>query len=252
MLTLLVALNIAGGLALEAYGARQGWLWTEPLVGLLTFCHFGYYLYRPPRIGSVTVTRPMLLTCLLLATAGELILSSVCGFYTYRVSVLPAFVPPGHVLLFLAGLRLASNRNCKDRLATIVPALTFPLLIYNALSGFDYLSLVLFGVFVACVRWGRERKLYAIMFVLALALEVYGTRMQTWKWAPRDPLFGLTAGNPPAAAGVFYALLDLLTVSLVARFGGKQRQNRSITANVRPIARHSARFARDRCAQSQD
>ena len=57
------------------------------------------------------------------------------------------------------------------------------------------------------------------MFVLALAMEIYGTWLGNWTWARDVPWLGLTAVNPPLAAGAFYCVLDLLVVATVARIG---------------------------------
>lgn len=214
LLFLLVVFNIVGGLTLEAVGALRGWRWTEPLVGALTTLHLGYYLWRPPLIGGLRLTRRLLLTCLVLAAGGELILSAVWGLYTYRQSLLPTFVPLGHVLLFMAGLTVANHERCGPRVAWWVPALAVPPLAWQLANGLDFLSVPLFAIFLACLRWGRERKLYAVMFVLALLLELYGTALGTWRWGATAPGLGVASANPPLAAGVFYALLDLLTVWL--------------------------------------
>lgn len=104
MLVIAVWINIVGGLCLEALGASRGLPWLEDAVGVATCAHLLYYFMREPRIGAVRVTRAMIVICLALATFGELVLSAVWGLYLYRQSVLPLFVPPGHVLLFLSGL----------------------------------------------------------------------------------------------------------------------------------------------------
>src|SRR3954453_12179638 len=43
------------------------------------------------------------------ASCAEVIGSLVLGAYTYRLDNLPAFVPPGHGLVFLAGLRISQS-----------------------------------------------------------------------------------------------------------------------------------------------
>ena len=48
-----------------------------------------------------------LMTCLVIATSGEIALSLGWGLYTYRLGNIPMFVPPGHVLMLLLGLSLA-------------------------------------------------------------------------------------------------------------------------------------------------
>ena len=67
-------------------------------------------------------------------------------------------------------------------------------------------------LFVACMLISPSRKLYATMFVLSLAMELYGTWIGNWAWAPRVPWLGLATINPPIAAGAFYCVLDLLVV----------------------------------------
>jgi hypothetical protein len=64
-------------------------------------------------IGSCTFLdredRARALLVVLVATCAEVIGSIVLGAYTYRLENLPAFVPPGHGLVFLAGLRISQS-----------------------------------------------------------------------------------------------------------------------------------------------
>src|SRR3954470_10637351 len=52
-------------------------------------------------------TRALLVVAV--ATCAEVLGSIVLGAYTYRLENLPAFVPPGHGLVFLAGLGLSRS-----------------------------------------------------------------------------------------------------------------------------------------------
>jgi hypothetical protein len=221
---ILVPLNIVLGLWFEAYGAAHGWLWAEWLVGLVTAFHFTYYFLRPPTIAGTQLTKSALVACLLLATLGELILSALWNLYTYRVSVLPLFVPPGHVLLFLMGLTVAGDKRCGNWVIYLVPLLALPVILFANYSGADFFSLVLFAICLPCLFWGVEPKLYSVMFVLALSLELIGTTLGAWVWAGESRGIGLTLANPPIAAGVFYALLDLLTFRIVRLINDKNRQ----------------------------
>jgi hypothetical protein len=217
--------NIVAGLWFEAWGAAQGFPWAEHVVGVITLAHLGLYVVRPPVIGSARITRRMLLSCLVLATLGELFLSAVWGLYLYRVSVLPFFVPPGHVLLFLAGLQLVhmlSSLAWARVLVTAVPFVAALAIGFQIHRGHDVLSAGLFGIFLFCLIKGKERPLYSVMFVLALALEIQGTWMGTWTWEPVAPVLELSSHNPPLAAGVFYAVLDFLVMGLVP--GGQAGQ----------------------------
>jgi hypothetical protein len=212
----LVLLNVVGGLFLESYGARAGWLWAEPLVSAVTLSHFAYYFLNPPKIPGFQVSRRTLGACLLLATVGELILSAMWGVYSYRQSVLPAFVPPGHVLLFCSGLAISSHRSCKSWVAVLVPITALVAISYSLVNNSDFLSVPLFAIFLACLVWGPNPKLYSVMFVLALGLELLGTSVATWTWTQIIPGTDFHSANPPIAAGVFYALLDLLTVRIAS------------------------------------
>ena len=63
---------------------------------------------------------------------------------------------------------------------------------------------LVFALFLLCMLSGRASKLYSVMFVLALAMEIYGTRLGNWAWAAEAPWLGYTTINPPLAAGAFY------------------------------------------------
>jgi hypothetical protein len=161
--------------------------------------------------------RPALLSCLLYATAGEVFLSLVWGLYEYRLGNIPLFVPPGHVLLFFLGTQLA--RRIPDRGEWWIAAAAMPLIALFAWNGRDTLGPLLFALFVGCLWLSPSRKLYATMFALSLAMELYGTWVGNWTWSAQVPWLGLTADNPPLAAGAFYCVLDLLVVSATARYG---------------------------------
>ena len=67
------------------------------------------------------------------------------------------------------------------------------------------------------VAMPRAGRLYAVMFMLSLAMEIYGTWLGNWTWAEEAPWLGFTTINPPLAAGAFYCMLDLLVVATAAR-----------------------------------
>jgi hypothetical protein len=215
MAVVLVALNIVLGLGLEALGASRQWSWSEPLVDAMTLLHLGLRLWRPPAAGAAPLPRQMLLSCLALATAGELVLSLGLGLYRYRRGGLPLFVPAGHVLLFLAGVRLEASAVARV-LPRLVLALAVPLLLWELMAGRDALSVPLLVLFALCLRFGPSPRLYAVMFLLALGLELLGTGLSAWRWTPELP-GGFHSANPPLAAGVFYAVLDLLTLAITRR-----------------------------------
>ena len=64
---------------------------------------------RRPASRSSRRTVPGRCSWSLVATCAEVLGSIVLGAYTYRLENLPAFVPPGHGLVFLAGLRISQS-----------------------------------------------------------------------------------------------------------------------------------------------
>lgn len=197
---------IIGGLALEAtFGASgqhaaSAWAWL--LWG---------WLYR---VGGQAERRSLVL-CTLIAGSGEAVLALVWGLYDYRFGNLPLYVPPGHALLMTLGL-LALRTRAASRAVPMVCVAGAAWAVACLALDQDALGVALFALFAACMLVGRDRPLYAVMFALALAMELYGTAVGAWTWRAQVPGTGLSAANPPFAAGAFYAVLDLLVLAAVA------------------------------------
>ncbi len=207
MNALIVAI-IAGGLLVDQHWARYGQVAVSAVAWLALIALW----QRSP-----ASQRPALMACLLFATAGEVFLSLVWGLYEYRLGNIPLFVPPGHVLLFFLGMQLA--QRLPDGGEWWIAAAAMPLVAALAWTGRDTMGPLLYALFLACMAISPSRKLYATMFVLSLAMEIYGTRVGNWTWSPDVPWLGLSADNPPVAAGAFYCVLDLLVVTVAGRTG---------------------------------
>ena len=172
-----------------------------------------------------------LLACIWISGLGEMVASLAWGLYDYQFGNVPLFVPPGHALLYLLGLILA--RALDDRVAVLVPLAAAPVVLFLAWTGQDWLSLPLFVLFALFVTFGQQRRLYAIMFMLALLLELYGTALGNWAWRPIVPGTGLATLNPPLAAGVFYCALDWL-VNRFVHLRGRRASTPAALAAARP------------------
>jgi len=199
----LAAASIVLGLALDTQ---------LDIVGqtVMSACHWALVLVL--LAGMPSGQRRSLVACLAIATAGELILSLVWGLYDYRLGNVPLFVPPGHVLLLLLGIALA------HRLTHLAAQGIFGCAVLYAagagIAGFDTFGLGLLALLAAA--WfaaPAQRRLYAATLVLALALELCGTALGNWQWAPLVPGTGLVTTNPPALAGAFYCALDGLVAA---------------------------------------
>ncbi len=162
-----------------------------------------------------------LMACVWISGLGELVASLAWGLYDYQFGNVPLFVPPGHALLYLLGLIIAARIG--ERAAWVVLFAAAPVVVVLAASGADQLSLPLFALFTAFIVFGRQRRLYATMFVIALALELYGTALGNWVWRPVAPGTGLATLNPPLAAGVFYCALDWLVHRFIGAVDATKR-----------------------------
>jgi hypothetical protein len=202
----LIVLTIAGGLLLDYHWVQFGQVAASAVAWMVCL---GLFAHAEPR------SRAPLLACLVIATAGEVFLSLVWGLYQYRLGNFPLFVPPGHVLLFFLGMQIAAR--IPDRSVAWIAALAALVIAVLAWSGRDTLGPLLYALFLLCLWISPSRKLYATMFVLSLAMELYGTWIGNWAWSREVPWLGLTTLNPPIAAGAFYCVLDLLVVSATSR-----------------------------------
>ena len=163
-----------------------------------------------------------------LATVLEIIGSIVWGAYRYRLENLPLYVPAGHGLFYLAALRVASLPLLERHARRIVIAVTAGATLWM-LYGLarpplpDLLGFVTWAVFIRFIVRGRFPLLYAVSFAMTTALELYGTGLGIWRWAPVLPGLMLPAGNPPTGIGAGYAAMDALTRRIVGRLRARSR-----------------------------
>lgn len=202
----LICAVIVLGLAFDQYVP----FWGQTLTSAGVWALLLYWIHVAPREQRLT-----LIACVAYATAGECFLSLVWGLYDYRLGNIPAFVPPGHALLFMLGAIITARVG--DWIVWFVPLAAAPFVILLALIGADTFGVVMFALLLVCMALSRARKLYAVMFVLALAMEIYGTALGNWSWRPLVPWLEMATINPPLTAGVFYCVLDMLVVTTVAR-----------------------------------
>lgn len=200
----LILVTFALGLIVDQHGGLAGQL----AVSVWTWGVFFWLLRSSPR-----EWRLPFYACLVWATAGEIFLSLVWGLYTYRLENIPLFIPPGHVLLFYLGLVLAPQMP--RAFIALAPAAAVGYAVFAWTNGFDTVSIPLIGLFTICMLQPEGRRLYTVMFVASLMVEVYGTWVGNWVWHRDVPYMGLSSANPPLAAGAFYCALDGLVVLTV-------------------------------------
>src|SRR5262245_44125775 len=156
-----------------------------------------------------------------IATVGEVIGSLVWGLYHYRLDNLPAFVPSGHGLVYLGGLSLAALVAGRSRALLLVAATTaamWGLAGITVLPSADASGTMGCAFLIGVLAWTR-RPVYAGVFMVVMALELYGTALGTWTWESTVPGLRLSQGNPPSGVASGYVVFDVLAIALVARAG---------------------------------
>jgi hypothetical protein len=147
------------------------------------------------------------------ATVGEVTGSLLWGVYHYRLHNLPLFIPPAHGIVYLSGLALAAL--VRERVVVAVAAIGA---IGWGLAGVTVLPRLdvagAFGVPLLCiVLWrARSRGVYAGVFLVVAALELYGTSIGVWRWARDLPGLGIPDGNPPSGVASGYVWFDLMAL----------------------------------------
>jgi hypothetical protein len=151
-----------------------------------------------------------------IATIGEIVGSLLWGLYSYRLDNIPAFVPPGHGLVYLTGFSIAAlgGRRALPVIASVVAATW-------GLAGLTVLPTDVAGAigcaFLVVVLLGTRVPVYAGVFLVVAALELYGTAVGTWTWASTVPGLGLSQGNPPSGVASGYVVFDVLALALAVR-----------------------------------
>jgi hypothetical protein len=176
---------------------------------------------QPPAV------RVQIATLVVVATLLEIIGSIVWGAYRYRLENLPLYVPAGHGLFYLAALRIASLPLLERHARRIVVAVTAGATVWMLFGLMrpplpDLLGFVTWAIFIRFIVRGRYPLLYAVSFAMTTALELYGTGLGIWRWAPVLPGLMLPAGNPPTGIGAGYAAMDALTRRIVGRLRARR------------------------------
>jgi len=158
-----------------------------------------------------------IICCIIVATAGEVVLSLGWGLYSYRHAVIPFYVPPGHGLFYTLAAETARQHAVRLRAAGITRLVliigTINAVLSLAFRHDTWGALWWMGA-VALISVSRNRLLLSACFVYTMILEWVGTAIGNWQWAPEVPFLRLHSANPPAGVGILYILLDLIVVGI--------------------------------------
>jgi hypothetical protein len=191
-------------------------------LGLLTWVVLAAVLVRvsPER-------RAQALGVVVFATIGEVAGSLIWGVYSYRLHNLPLFVPPAHGLVYLTGLALATALARHARAFVIVAATgaaVWGILGLTVLPRRDVAGALLVPMLLVFLWRGRNRAIYAGVFLVVAALELYGTAIGTWQWARELPGLGIPDGNPPSGVASGYVWFDVMALLVAPYFVGLTRR----------------------------
>ena len=180
------------------------------LLGLATWALLAAILVRLP-----PMRRAQVVGVVLFATVGELTGSILWGVYTYRLHNLPLFIPPAHGLVYLTALSLAAALRGHARLLVATAAavaLGWGVLGLTVLPARDVAGALGVPLLLLFLWRSANRALYAGVFVVVAALELYGTAIGTWRWAPALPGLGIPDGNPPSGVASGYVWFDVMAL----------------------------------------
>jgi hypothetical protein len=167
------------------------------------------------------LVRVQTLAVVALATCVEYTFSPLLQAYAYAIGTVPLFVPPGHGLVYLAALTLGRSvllgRYQRPLVAlTVLLGGTWAAAGALGLGGrHDVLGAFWFACLLGFLAWGPNRTLYVGAFVVVSYLELAGTALRIWHWAPTDPVLHVIGqGNPPSGAAGGYGWFDLWALLL--------------------------------------
>ena len=198
-----ISLNLDASGSLEQQRNMGLLAWTF-LIGLL--------------IGENKEVRMQVIIAVAFATLGEHFASIYMQGYTYRFGNVPAYVPPGHGMVYLTAVALARSGFflAYARKVAIFVVSTCGAWSIWGISGYpaqgDQVGALLFCVFLIYLFKGRSPMVYLAAFFITTWLELIGTAVGTWSWASIEPVLGLSQGNPPSGVAAWYCLVDAVAI----------------------------------------
>ncbi|MEQ1486580.1 hypothetical protein [Methyloglobulus sp.] len=169
-------------------------------------------------LGEAVEVRVQVGIAVIFATIGEHFASPYMEGYIYRFHNVPAYVPPGHGMVYLTAVALARSGLFQTYAREIAKFVVLVCGMWSlwGISGIpdhgDAVGAMLFCVFLAYLFKGRSPMVYLAAFFITTWLELIGTAVGTWKWVPIDPVLGWSQGNPPSGVAAWYCLVDAVAM----------------------------------------
>lgn len=194
-----------------------GGIWLQRGLGLLTWGVLVAALLR-----VTPLVRAQTAVVVVFATVVEYVFSPTLHVYVYRFDNVPAYVPPGHGLVYLSAFALGhaalvANRQRLWEVGVVVVGglwAAYGVVLAerpDALGAFWFVCLVLF------LAYGPSKPVYIGAFVVVSWLELLGTHLGNWEWGLTDFTGWVSIGNPPSGAAGGYGWFDLVALLLAPR-----------------------------------
>lgn len=205
----LTFLSVAISLVIDASGSVE----QQNSMGIIAWVFLLTLLF-----GENKEVRTQVIIAVAFATLGEHFASIYMEGYTYRFGNVPAYVPPGHGMVYLTAVALARSGFFLRYAREIA---TFVVVVCGVWSAWgissypeqgDQVGALLFCVFLIYLFKGRSPMVYLAAFFITTWLELIGTAAGTWKWAAIEPVLGLSQGNPPSGVAAWYCLVDAVAI----------------------------------------
>jgi len=160
------------------------------------------------------LVRTQTVIVVLVATVVEYLFSPTLEVYLYRFENVPAYVPPGHGLVYLSAFALGHAPVVRRHLGAATMAVLSVGGVWAAYGWLlaerpDALGFFWFACLAGFLLWGPSREVYVGAFVVVSHLELLGTSLGNWAWRAQDPMLGVSIGNPPSGAAGGYGWFDL-------------------------------------------
>lgn len=168
---------------------------------------------------ATRIERVQTLVVIAVATCFEIIGSIIWGAYIYRHHNLPMFVPPGHGMVYLFGLRLSQTSWVRTHTRLWIRIAAVGLVAWGILGLFilprtDVGGAIGVVVLLGFLLRGRNASVYASVFAFVAFLELYGVSMGTWAWQAHIPGTPVPTGNPPSGIAAGYVFFDIAAIAL--------------------------------------
>jgi hypothetical protein len=162
-----------------------------------------------------------IVTVIILATTGEVVLSMGWGLYSYRSTTLvPLYVPFGHAVFYT----LAAATSREPWLRRHARSITIGVVTIGSIIAIvqlfalrDQWGMIWWLGAVAFIVRSKNQLLLSACCVYTILLEWLGTALGNWRWAADVPALHFTSANPPSGVGILYVLLDVVTVMVMLR-----------------------------------